>query len=82
MIYDDADFNDIQSSKPATRSNKREIVGNGEIKGNRETTDLDKASFVDFDGRFTGLESSVSGITRDHFKVFDRGEVKGKLIKD
>lgn len=80
-MYDDAGFNNTQSSKPVTRSGGGEIASNRETNGNREIMDSHKAGFVGFDRRFIDLESSVSGLFQDRFRASNEGRVRGKLIK-
>ena len=91
MTYNDTGFDNTQNSKPTTCNCKGETIGNKktvnnrEIKDNGNTTNSDKADFIDFNGRFSGknpsLESLVLKIIQDHFKASNKKGVKGELIK-
>lgn len=52
-MYNYTGCDNVRSGKPATRSGKREIAGNGKIKGNQKTTNLDWRGFAIFDKRLT-----------------------------
>lgn len=84
-MYNDIDSDNVQSSKPTTRSGKRETAGNRETKDNEKTTNSNEASFVGFHGRFIGespsLKSSVLGIIRFNFRASDGREIKDELMK-